>query len=142
MAPNFFRIFFALVALYALLRGRRDERHIVLIMVAALVATELVLPPIRERFAVVESNLALVDIAVFAGFLWVALRSDSFWPMWIAGLQLTMLLGHALKIMDADLFSKAYAAALLFWAYPEVLILAIGTWRNDRRRAVEARAAR
>ena len=140
MAPNFFRIFFAVVALYALLRGRRDERQVGIIMVAALLATELVLPPQPERFDTVEKNLLLVDLAVFAGFLWVALRSDRFWPMWIAGLQLTMLLGHALKIMDADLFSKAYAAALLFWAYPEVVILAIGTWRNQRRRAAEVEA--
>ena len=140
MAPNFFRIFFALVALYALLRGQRDERQVGLIMVAALLATELVLPPAHERFESVETKLLLVDLAVFAGFLWVALRSDRFWPLWIAGLQLTMLLGHALKILDADLFSKAYAAALLFWAYPEVLILAIGTWRTHRRRTLEAAA--
>lgn len=109
-------------------------------MVAALIATELVLPPVDERFRSVETELMLVDLAVFAGFLWVALRSDRFWPMWIAGLQLTMLLGHALKMMDATLFSKAYAAALLFWAYPEVIILAVGTWRNQRRRAAEVPA--
>ena len=75
----------------------------------------------------------IVDIIVFAGFLWVALRSERFWPLWIAGLQLTTILGHVLKAVDVHLFSRAYGAALMFWGYPIVLILAIGTWRGQRR---------
>lgn len=133
MAPNAFRILLILVAAYAFWRGRRDERQVGLILVLGVIATELVLPPVRERFAAVETNLMLVDIAVFAGFLWVALRSDRFWPLWIAGLQLTAILGHLLKTVDSDLFSRAYAAALVFWAYPMLLILAVGTWRGERR---------
>jgi len=133
MAPNFFRILLVLVAAYALLRGSRDGRQVGIILVLGVIATELVLPPVRERFDAVETNLMLVDLAVFAGFLWVALRSDRFWPMWIAGLQLTAILGHVLKLVDAQLFSRAYAAALVFWAYPMLLILAVGTWRNVRR---------
>ena len=31
----------------------------------------------------------LVDLAVLAGFVTVALRSKRFWPLWVAGLQLT-----------------------------------------------------
>lgn len=133
MAPNLFRILLALVALYALLRGKRDEQHVGIIFVIGVVASELVLPPIHERYAGVETNLMLVDLAVFAGFLLVALRSDRFWPLWIAGLQLTAILGHILKMVDVHLFAQAYAAALFFWAYPMLLILAIGTWRSHRR---------
>jgi hypothetical protein len=53
--------------------------------------------------------------------------------LWIAGLQLTTILGHLLKLMDTSLFSRAYGASLVFWSYPIVLILAIGTLRADRR---------
>ena len=74
-----------------------------------------------------------VDLAVFLGFLWVALVSERFWPLWIAGLQLTTILGHLLKLMDTNLCYRAYGASLVFWSYPIVLILAIGTWRADRR---------
>jgi len=133
MAPTFFRILLALVALYALLRGTRDERQVGIIFVIGVIATELVLPPVRERFAGVEIKLMFVDLAAFAGFLWVALRSERFWPLWIAGLQLTAILGHVLKAVDVHLFSRAYAAALVFWAYPMLLILALGTWRSARR---------
>lgn len=133
MAPNLFRILLVLVALYAFLRGKRDERHVGLILVIGVIATELVLPPVRERFAGVETKLKLVDLAVFAGFLLVALRSDRFWPLWIAGLQLTAILGHLMKVADAQLFARAYGAALVFWAYPMLMILAVGTWRNHCR---------
>ena len=141
MAPNLFRILLGLVALYALLRGMRDERQVGLIFVIGVVATELVLPPARQRFASVETHLMLVDVGVFLGFTWVALRSERFWPLWIAGLQLTAIFGHVLKAVEVDLFSRAYAAALVFWAYPMLLILAIGTWRGQRRRANEEAAA-
>ena len=133
MAPNLFRVLLVLVALYALLRGKRDERQVGLIFVIGVIATELVLPPARERFASVETRLMFVDLAVFVGFLWVALRSERFWPLWMAGLQLTAILGHVLKAIDVELFARADAAALVFWAYPMLLVLAIGTWRNQRR---------
>jgi len=141
MAPNLFRILLALVSLYALLRGRRDERLVSLILVAGVIATEFALPPVQERFRGVESTLLLVDSAVFLGFLWVSLRSDRFWPLWVAGLQLTSILGHVMKAIDSELFSRAYAAALVFWFYPMLLVIAIGTWRNARRTRIEAPAS-
>ena len=141
MAPNLFRILLVLVALYALLRGKRDERQVGIIFVLGVIATELVLPAPRLRFAGVETHLMLVDVAVFMGFTWVALRSERFWPLWIAGLQLTAIFGHVLKAVDIHLFSRAYAAALVFWAYPMLLILALGTWRGERRRAIRGATA-
>ena len=104
-----------------------------IIFVVGVIATELVLPAPRQRFAGVELPLMLVDVAVFLGFTWVALRSERFWPLWIAAFQLTAIFGHVLKAIDIHLFSRAYAAALLVWAYPMLLVLAVGTWRGARR---------
>ena len=139
MAPNLFRVLLVLVALYALLRGKRDERQVGMIFVVGVIATELVLPPARERFEGVETHLMMVDIAVFLGFTWVALRSERFWPLWIAGLQLTAIFGHVLKAIDVQLFARAYAASLVFWAYPMLLILAVGTWRGQKRAARDSK---
>lgn len=133
MAPNLFRILLIIVALYVLLRGRRDERQVGLILVAGVIATNLALTPVDQRFATIEFNVMLVDLIVLAGFVWVALRSDRFWPLWIAGFQLTTVLGHLLKGIDTDLFPRAYAAALYFWVYPILIVLAVGTWRTHRR---------
>lgn len=141
MAPNLFRLLLALVAIYAFLRGSRDERIVALICVAGALTTHLVISPLSQRFEGVETPVMLVDIAVFAGFLLVALRSDRFWPLWVAGLQLTTMMGHVLKAIDSELLPRAYGAALNFWAYPIVLILAIGTWRRHRRLNEEHRRA-
>lgn len=142
MAPTLFRTLLALVALYAFLRGKRDERQVGIILILGVIATHLAWSPVDQRFSGLETHVFAVDVVVFAGFLWVALRSDRFWPLWIAGLQLTAILGHVLKAADSGLFDRAYGAALMFWAYPIVLILAVGTWRGHRRQlgATEAGA--
>jgi hypothetical protein len=133
MAPTFFRILLAFVAAYAFWFGRRDERVIGVVLVVGVIASHYALSPLHSRFAGLETTVMAVDALVFLGFLWVALVSERFWPLWIAGLQLTAMLGHLLKLADTDMFPKAYGAALFFWAYPIVIILAVGTWRSHRR---------
>jgi hypothetical protein len=133
MAPNLFRLLLVLVAAYAFLRGSRDERQVGIVLVTGVIATTLALSPVAHRYNGLEATVMFVDLAVFAGFLWVALRSERFWPLWIAGLQLTTIIGHLLKAVDIHLFARAYGAALSFWGYPIVLILAIGTWRGTNR---------
>lgn len=133
MAPTVFRLLLALVVLYALMRGSRDERQVALICLIGAVVTTVVLAPLAQRFATVEAPVMAVDLAVFIGFLAVALRSQRFWPLWVAGLQLTTMLGHVLKAIESNLVPYAYGAALNFWAYPIIVILAVGTWRNQQR---------
>ena len=41
--------------------------------------------------------------------------------------------GHIVRAVDSGLFPRAYGAALMFWGYPILLILAVGTWRSHRR---------
>jgi hypothetical protein len=93
----------------------------------------LAVSPLSVRYQGVERGLALVDLGVLAGFVTVALTSQRFWPLWVAGFQLTTAFGHGLKAIDANLLPQAYGAALQFWAYPILIILAVGTWRRQRR---------
>jgi len=131
-ASVFIPLLFA-VCLYAFWRGGADERIVAGTCVAGTIATLLVISPVTTRYASVEEGMALVDLAVLAGFITVALRSNRFWPLWVAGLQLTTSLGHFLKGVEHDLLPQAYGAALQFWSYPILLILAIGTYRSHRR---------
>jgi hypothetical protein len=121
------------VCIYAWMRGGSDERTVAATCLAGTAATMLVISPLRHRYAGVEEGLMLVDLGVLAGFIAVALRSKRFWPLWVAGLQLTTSLGHFLKGVDQDLLPKAYGAALQFWGYPILFILAIGTFRSQQR---------
>jgi hypothetical protein len=121
------------VCLYAWLRGGADERIVAATCLAGTIATLLAISPLRQRYVGVEGGLMLVDLAVLAGFVAVALRSERFWPLWVAGLQLTTSIGHLLKGVDQDLLPRAYGAALQFWSYPILVILAVGTYRAHRR---------
>jgi hypothetical protein len=133
-------IFLALLLLscgYAIWRGNRDARIVGLICIAATIATRFAVSPITMRYSGVELGLFAIDAAVLAGFVAVALQSPRFWPLWVAGLQLTSSTSHLLKAVDIHLLPKAYGAAVALWSYPILVILAIGTWRGQRRMRAE-----
>lgn len=134
----YYALLFA-VAAFAFLWGRLDERIAAATCIAATFATNFVYSP-AGSFATVEVGVFLVDLGAFVAFTILALRSDRFWPLWVAGLQLTTLSSHAMKAVHIDLLPQAYAAAARFWVYPIFLIIVIGTWRSYSRRA-EAGAA-
>jgi len=137
MLPWLFRLLLIGVVIFALWRGGRDERLVAAFCVIGTIMTQLVLGPIPERFQNVEIGLFAIDLIVLGGFLAVALRSYRFWPLWVAGLQLTTILGHILKGLDTALIPQAYGAALTFWGYPILAVLLIGTWRGHRRQLRE-----
>ena len=133
MAPNLFRFLLLAIAVYAFVRGGRDEQWTAVICLLGALVTHLVISPLHQRFQGVETAVLIVDLAVLAGFVAIALRSDRFWPLWMAGVQLTTVMGHAMKQVDAELLPRAYAASLGFWAYWTLAILAVGVWRHHRR---------
>ena len=125
------------VSAYALLRGRYDERAAAAVCIGATIATRLAHSQLAERFSRVETGVLAVDLLAFAAFAAIALRSKRFWPLWVAGLQLTTLLAHGLKAVELDLMPQAYAAAARFWVYPIFAIIVAGTWRGHQRRLRE-----
>jgi hypothetical protein len=121
---------------YALWRGRQDERVVAMVCIAAVAASRLAFSPLSVRYTSVEGGLLFIDLAVLAAFVFVALRSRRFWPLWVAGLQLTTSMAHLMKAVDESLMPMAYGAAIALWSYPILIILAIGTWRGHQRRKV------
>jgi hypothetical protein len=137
--PIVYHVLLIAVAAYAFLRGRSDERLAAAICLFATIATRLVLSPTPERYSGVELGVFLVDFLTLAGFVLIALRTDRFWPLWVAGLQLTTLVAHMLKAVQVELLPQAYAAAGRFWVYPIFLIIVVGTWRSHRQTLSEQR---
>ncbi len=142
MLPRyFFWTVLLLTFAYALWRGRTDERIAAGACLLASIATRVAVSPLSGRYSGVEVGLLIIDAAMLLAFLAIALRSDRFWPLWVAGLQLTTSLAHLFKAIDLDLLPRAYGAAAVFWSYPILLIIVIATWRGHRR-SLEARRAR
>jgi len=136
MIPHqyFFRALLIASCGYALWRGRSDERIVAIVCIAATSASRLAFSPLSVRYTGVETGLLLIDVAVLGAFVFVALRSPRFWPLWVAGLQLTTSMAHLMKAIDEKLLPIAYGAAIALWSYPILVILAIGTWRGHMRR--------
>jgi hypothetical protein len=128
-----FFLLLAIVTVYAFFRGGRDERLAVAICLAATVGSLAVMLPEDVDYRDLQPLVALIDVAVLGAFTWIALRSERFWPLWIAGLQLTSTTGHLLKLLKPDMVSLAYSASLALWSYAILLILAVGTWRASKR---------
>ena len=118
---------------YALWRGDRDARIAAVVCIVATAATVVMLTPGTARYQMVESGAMIVDLVTLGAFVSLALTSKRFWPLWIAGLQLTASTAHALRMADASLAPLAYAIAERFWSYPILVIIAIGTFRAQRR---------
>jgi hypothetical protein len=128
-------LYFALLAFvsgYAFLRGGREERIVAAVCVAASLASLAVFRPADVSYSDFQPRIAVIDFAVLAAFVAVALRTQRFWPLWVAGTQLTTTIGHALKLLDPHLLPVVYGAALASWSYVHLLILATGTWRAHR----------
>lgn len=118
------------VVVLAFVRGRTDERRAAGVCVAGTLLTLLTRDAFQERFAGFDAAAFLIDVLVFGAFLTIALRSNRFWPLWVSGLQLTATTVHLLKIIEPDLMRFVFGAALAFWSYPILLLIAIGSWRT------------
>ena len=121
-----------LICAYAFWRGQQEERVAAAACLVATVVTVWVIPPVALRYRALDPGQLTIDAAMLVTFVAIALRSKRFWPLWVAGLQLTMSTSHLMKAIDANLLPQAYAAAAVIWSYPILLIIFVATWRADR----------
>jgi hypothetical protein len=130
------KIYFTLLDLcwmYTLFKGGPPERIGATILALGSALTVAALSGPTTSYMSVEIGVFLVDVACLAGFLILALRAERYWPLWIAGLQLVGTAAHAVKLVDPDVIRRAYAFALVFWSYPMLLLIALGTYRHQQR---------
>jgi hypothetical protein len=124
----FYYLLVLAVIVAAYRRGDRETRVAASIcLVASLLSAALM--TFHQGVAV---GVAIIDLGVLALFVALALQTQRFWPLWVAGLQLTTVMGHGLRLLQPDLVNIAYAAAMRFWAYPILVILMIAALRSHR----------
>lgn len=118
---------------YALLRGGRDERWCATVQILASFAS---LPAVWVQGAAgwhgTQYAVLGVDLAALAAFVSLAMRSDRFWPLWVAGFHLDAVLTHLAKLIAPTAVPAGYALLQGFWAYPLMAALAIGTYSHSR----------
>jgi cytochrome bd-type quinol oxidase subunit 2 len=122
----------ALVVMVAWRRGSPDSRAVAAICVAASIGSLYQVSPWGAEASPIHPAIAAMDVLTLAAFVFIALRSEYFWPLWIAGLQLTTTMSHMFRIFYPDLVDVAYDAAMRMWSYPLLIILGIAAWRGHR----------
>lgn len=115
----------------ALWLGRDSERWTALVLVTSAIASLLAQ---TSKFFQPESDILLIDLALLSYLIWLAMRSDRFWPLYAAAFQIIGTLIHVARITDDSIFQSAYATGQILWSYPVLLTLAVGTWFEARRR--------
>ena len=135
LSPIAFWLILLAVNAYAFHRGKLDERLAAMICFFGTIATVAVsiIGRSRAEYSSIEVGILLIDSLALLGFVLLALRSRRFWPLWVAGFQLTSVLAHFLKAIRWELLPQVYAAAERFWIYPIFIMIVIGTWRGHQR---------
>lgn len=131
--PMLYGLLMWTVAFYSFRKGGWEERLVAISMIIATYLSALV-GSAGSLFQRVESSIAIVDICLLCTLKVVALRSNKFWPLWLAAIQGVTVLGHLAPLIPGMQPSTAYNAVSL-WSYPSWVILAIAVHRHCRRKS-------
>lgn len=123
---------------YAATRGGGPERAVALVLMSGTIATWAVAIGLHGsrsgHFYKVEYGVLLVDCAMLAALLGIALCADRFWPLWLTALQGFGVVGHLAKALAPDILSNVYQAGHTLSAYPGLVLLIVATRAHRRRR--------
>jgi hypothetical protein len=119
------------VCAYALWHGGQPERLVA--------ATFLVAAPLSsalysaDRWHGMQLGIFAVDIVMLGLLLAIAFRANRYWPIGIAAMQVLQVIGHLLKLADPHMLTLLYWIGAVVWAYPMLILLALGTVRHRNR---------
>lgn len=111
---------------YALIRGGTAERIGATTMFVGCFVTLAVNSPLSVRYASVEIRIMIVDSVMLLIFGALALLTDRYWPLWVAALQLLVVLAHVAKLADPQMLRNGYGFVMAAWSYPQLLAIALG----------------
>lgn len=117
--------------------GGLDEQFASIAFMIATVATKFFT---ESNYVSTETFVLIIDLVLLACLVILALRSDRFWPLWAAAFQLVGTTVHLASMVETGNFAWAYAVGLIFWSYPVLIALGVGTWLEGRHRRTAALA--
>lgn len=137
--PMFYGFIMWAVTLYAFRKGGWEERLAAMSSVAGSYLSALVANA-NGSFQRFEGPMALVDMGSLCLLIVIAMRSNRFWPLWLAAIQGVSVLGHLAPLIPNMQPATSYNAVAL-WSYPWWIILAFAVRNHSRHKAAEARSA-
>jgi hypothetical protein len=114
-----------IVCALALWRGRDDER---LAAAGTLANWAISLVVFRSNSEATQWYVMAVDSALMVLLVWLALRSQRYWPLFAAAFALLMVLTHIAHALDTGVTGWAYLTAILIWSYLGLFAIGYGAW--------------
>jgi hypothetical protein len=113
--------------------GRWPERLGASAMLAAWLATALSLN--GTQLWGPQWGVMIIDVLLLAVLLFIALRSDRWWPLWACGFHALSVVLHLAVMADPKIWGRAYFVAGNAFSYlvmGALFIGAVGRWRPRR----------
>lgn len=129
-----FRLIVAVIMLLALRKGEEPERLVaaVLISTAMLDAVNHAMFGNPAFFALNPGHL-VIDTWAFMALLWIALRANRGWPLWVCAAQIIILVAHMAKMTDLSLVRYGYFAMTQLPVSIQAAAILAGTISHVRR---------
>lgn len=116
--------------------GRWPERTGAVAMLAAWLATALSLN--GTQLWGPQWSVMAVDVLLLAVLLFIALRSDRWWPMWASGFHGLSVVLHLTVIADPKIWARAYFVAGNAFSYLVMAALLVGALGRRRPTPTDA----
>ena len=122
----------AITAAVGLWRGGWPERTAAAAMVLAWFATSLVHNTL-QRWGV-QTGVMVVDGLLLGALLFVALKSNRWWPMWASAFQAMSITLHLSVMADGKIWGWSYFVASSIFSYLVMLTLLVGALGRRHRK--------
>lgn len=110
-------------------RGRTIEKWGAVTALAGSVGSTLA--ALNQSWTHLALDLFVIDCAVLAGFWWLSLTSNRFWPYWATGWQLVAVLTHIQRALFVDIMPASYALLSMYLAYPMLALILLASLRKQ-----------
>ena len=113
-------------------RGQDDERLAAAATLANWAITLVVFQPLSDE---TQWAMMAVDAVLLVLMVWLALRSNRYWPLFTAGFALLIVVTHIAHALDTGVSGWAYLTAILIWSYLSLFTIGYGAWTAPYVRA-------
>jgi hypothetical protein len=113
-------------------RGQDDERLAAAATLANWAITLVVFQPLSNE---TQWAMMAVDAVLLVLMVWLALRSNRYWPLFTAGFALLVVVTHIAHALDTGVSGWAYLTAILIWSYLSLFTIGYGAWTAPYVRA-------
>lgn len=124
IVPTLFWLLLSLCCSFAASAGGKSGRIGAALLMAATLATWLL--ENTSSWSQTHWPVMAIDLLLFCGLYFLALRSEAYWPIWAAGFHLLTVAGHFASIIMPDFRMGIYWRFSGVWAILVLMAMVVG----------------